>query len=101
MGLAHTTLLPFPCPVVRKAVAGFVCDPVLDPEDQFIPVATGNWGCGAFGGDKHLKSLQQWIASSLVGRQVLVPFLFCLIVLPLLLTFCLCAPLADEVLLVP
>lgn len=26
--------------------------------------ATGHWGCGAFGGDKQLKALQQWIAVS-------------------------------------
>lgn len=26
--------------------------------------ATGHWGCGAFGGDKQLKAIQQWIALS-------------------------------------
>ena len=25
---------------------------------------TGNWGCGAFGGDAELKSVLQWLASS-------------------------------------
>lgn len=33
-------------------------------------VATGNWGCGAFGGDVELKLLQQWIAASAVGRSL-------------------------------
>ena len=27
-------------------------------------IATGNWGCGAFGGDPQLKALIQWIAAS-------------------------------------
>jgi hypothetical protein len=26
--------------------------------------ATGHWGCGAFGGDKQLKAIQQWISVS-------------------------------------
>jgi poly(ADP-ribose) glycohydrolase len=35
-------------------------------------IATGNWGCGAFGGDPQLKSLLQWIAASEAGcRQLL------------------------------
>ena len=33
-------------------------------------VATGNWGCGAFGGDKELKSLLQWMAASMAGRPL-------------------------------
>ena len=33
-------------------------------------VATGNWGCGAFGGDARLKALVQLMAASLVGRDV-------------------------------
>jgi len=27
-------------------------------------IATGNWGCGAFGGDPQLKSVMQWMAAS-------------------------------------
>lgn len=27
---------------------------------------TGNWGCGAFGGDPQLKAMLQWIAASQV-----------------------------------
>ena len=34
------------------------------------PVATGNWGCGAFGGDKELKTLQQWMAATVAGRPI-------------------------------
>jgi hypothetical protein len=32
-------------------------------------VATGNWGCGAFGNDHLLKFLQQWLASSDAGAE--------------------------------
>jgi poly(ADP-ribose) glycohydrolase len=32
--------------------------------------ATGNWGCGAFGGDPRLKSLLQWIAASASGWNI-------------------------------
>ena len=31
-----------------------------------IGVATGNWGCGAFGGDPEVKTIIQWLAASQV-----------------------------------
>jgi poly(ADP-ribose) glycohydrolase len=34
------------------------------------PVVTGNWGCGAFGGDLELKFLQQLCAASAAGRPM-------------------------------
>ena len=51
---------------LNKALVGF---------DHKFPtkgadVATGNWGCGAFGGNIHLKSLLQWCAASAAGRGV-------------------------------
>ena len=33
-------------------------------------VATGNWGCGAFGGDPHLKFLIQLLAASQCNRDM-------------------------------
>jgi len=42
----------------------------LDPEDDHAPYATGNWGCGAFGGDVEVMSLVQWVACSACGRQM-------------------------------
>ena len=33
-------------------------------------VATGNWGCGVFGGDVALKILIQWMAASRAGKSV-------------------------------
>ena len=39
--------------------------------DGLLPaVATGNWGCGAFGGDPELKAVLQLLASSAAGRGV-------------------------------
>lgn len=35
-----------------------------------MPFATGNWGCGEFGGDAQLKSLIQLLACSYVGRNM-------------------------------
>ena len=32
-------------------------------------IGTGNWGCGAFGGDHELKFLQQWVAASFAGIE--------------------------------
>jgi poly(ADP-ribose) glycohydrolase len=33
-------------------------------------IATGNWGCGAFGGDVGIKSMLQWIAATLSGKDI-------------------------------
>jgi hypothetical protein len=33
-------------------------------------VATGNWGCGAFGGDARLKSLLQLIVCTVIERPI-------------------------------
>jgi len=39
-------------------------------KDQYNWISTGNWGCGAFGGDLPLKSMLQWIASTMSGRSM-------------------------------
>ncbi len=49
---------------LTKAWAGF--DEPGTPE----VVATGNWGCGVFGGDAELKTLIQWLACSRVGKAM-------------------------------
>ncbi|CAI9104078.1 OLC1v1002689C2 [Oldenlandia corymbosa var. corymbosa] len=41
------------------------------PNQEKIGVATGNWGCGAFGGDPEVKAMIQWLAAS----QALRPFI--------------------------
>ncbi len=57
---------------LNKAYSGFSCEVVGDDlaTGKLVPVATGNWGCGAFRGDKHLKTLIQWMAASRAGREV-------------------------------
>eukprot|EP00095_Tigriopus_kingsejongensis_P006463 maker-scaffold128_size327099-snap-gene-1.11 protein:Tk06463 transcript:maker-scaffold128_size327099-snap-gene-1.11-mRNA-1 annotation:"poly(adp-ribose) glycohydrolase-like isoform x1" len=35
-----------------------------------VAIATGNWGCGAFGGDPQLKSLIQLLAAAEAGRDM-------------------------------
>jgi len=35
------------------------------------PISTGNWGCGAFGGDAQLKFLIQLLAASMAGRRMI------------------------------
>ena len=42
----------------------------LPPTECTTGIATGNWGCGAFGGDVELKSLLQWIAASQVITSI-------------------------------
>ncbi|KAJ8604308.1 hypothetical protein CTAYLR_002548 [Chrysophaeum taylorii] len=51
---------------LRKVVAA--CQPVGDADAE--PFATGQWGCGVFGGDPLLKALIQWLGASICGRAV-------------------------------
>ncbi|XP_070707586.1 poly(ADP-ribose) glycohydrolase-like [Pempheris klunzingeri] len=53
---------------LNKAYCGF-----SRPENQsknLAAVATGNWGCGVFGGDTRLKALLQMLAAAEAGRDV-------------------------------
>ncbi|XP_061087122.1 poly(ADP-ribose) glycohydrolase-like isoform X2 [Conger conger] len=53
---------------LNKAYCGFARPEV---ESQHLSaVATGNWGCGAFGGDTRLKALLQMMAAAEAGRDV-------------------------------
>lgn len=55
---------------LNKAFCGFSFETPNDKLDgRLAPLATGNWGCGAFGGDKEIKTLIQWMAASQVGRS--------------------------------
>ncbi|KAF9125801.1 hypothetical protein BGW39_007142 [Mortierella sp. 14UC] len=59
---------------LNKAIAGFRRSPITssewglcrgeDPSPRGDLIATGNWGCGAFGGHLHLKFLIQLLAAS-------------------------------------
>ncbi|ESQ51769.1 hypothetical protein EUTSA_v10016528mg [Eutrema salsugineum] len=47
----------------------------IDHEEK-IGVATGNWGCGVFGGDPELKIMLQWLAISQSGRPFMSYYTF-------------------------
>lgn len=53
---------------LNKAFAGF-CP--IDPQDKVKKIATGLWGCGAFGGNFQLKAIIQLMASSVCDRDML------------------------------
>ncbi|XP_075313687.1 poly(ADP-ribose) glycohydrolase [Odontesthes bonariensis] len=53
---------------LNKAYCGFA-RPKEESQNLFA-VATGNWGCGVFGGDTHLKALLQMLAAAEAGRDV-------------------------------
>jgi poly(ADP-ribose) glycohydrolase len=59
---------------IHKAYVGFS----LAKLDNDIPktIATGNWGCGAFNGNHELKFIQQWIAASFAGIEILDYYTF-------------------------
>ncbi|KAL3280193.1 hypothetical protein HHI36_017693 [Cryptolaemus montrouzieri] len=59
----------YPAAVLRelgKAYAGFYSHHT----DNLAPVATGNWGCGAFKGDSKLKTLIQLMACNAAHRDL-------------------------------
>ncbi|KAJ1391218.1 Pol [Sesbania bispinosa] len=41
-----------------------------------IGIATGNWGCGAFGGDPEVKTIIQWLAASQAVRPFIAYYTF-------------------------
>ncbi|XP_037076309.1 poly(ADP-ribose) glycohydrolase-like [Pollicipes pollicipes] len=51
---------------LNKAYVGFH----FEDQTGLPPVATGNWGCGAFNGDPRLKALLQTMAAALTGRDL-------------------------------
>ncbi|XP_015254109.1 PREDICTED: poly(ADP-ribose) glycohydrolase-like [Cyprinodon variegatus] len=53
---------------LNKAYCGFHCSNLNIK--HLSAVATGNWGCGAFGGDTRLKALIQLMAAAEAGRDV-------------------------------
>ncbi|XP_061914047.1 poly(ADP-ribose) glycohydrolase-like isoform X2 [Entelurus aequoreus] len=53
---------------LNKAYCGFFCN--IANRKHLSAVATGNWGCGAFGGDTRLKALIQLMAAAEAGRDV-------------------------------
>ncbi|CAN7104275.1 unnamed protein product [Brassica rapa subsp. narinosa] len=62
----------------NKALCGFlhVCKKDCIDHEDGVGVATGNWGCGAYGGDAEVKSLLQWIAVSQARRPFMSYYTF-------------------------
>mgnify|MGYP001055557927 CR=1 FL=1 len=52
---------------LNKAYAAFSA--LLVPNSSLSTIATGNWGCGIYAGNKQLKFLIQWIALSVVNQK--------------------------------
>ena len=61
---------------VNKAFCGFLNHPHYQTQecDSNAGVATGNWGCGVFGGDPEIKSILQWLAASQVSFTLQLVF---------------------------
>ncbi|VVB07464.1 unnamed protein product [Arabis nemorensis] len=86
-GLSHTeTTVPREAPLNdvetnrEKPANNFVRDFYVDgadPKDhEDDGVATGNWGCGVFGGDPELKAMIQWLAASQARRPFISYYTF-------------------------
>lgn len=59
--------------ILRELVKAYVAclgDISEDAGPRCSAIATGNWGCGVFGGDPQLKALIQWLAASAADRNV-------------------------------
>lgn len=54
---------------INKAYVGFLCRDDCNYIKQ-MDIATGNWGCGAFKGDKSLKFFIQLVAATLSKRKL-------------------------------
>ncbi|CAG0889946.1 unnamed protein product [Darwinula stevensoni] len=64
----HTQFKPsLICRELNKAYAGFFNG---NHKKEAVAVATGNWGCGAFGGDPKLKFLIQLMAATEASRDL-------------------------------
>ena len=61
---------------IHKAYVGFNLINLETEKEIEKIIATGNWGCGAFGGNHELKFIQQWIAASLAGVKRLDYYTF-------------------------
>ena len=61
---------------IHKAYVGFNLINSEDEKDFNKIISTGNWGCGAFGGNHELKFIQQWVAASFAGVKRLDYYTF-------------------------
>jgi poly(ADP-ribose) glycohydrolase len=55
---------------IRRELIKFAAGLSCRSAGNYGEVATGNWGCGAFGGDPELKALIQWIVVSAYQKEM-------------------------------
>lgn len=57
---------------LNKCYVAFLFDDKIEKsKEQIATISTGNWGCGAFGGDPELKFLIQLLAASYCDRKII------------------------------
>jgi hypothetical protein len=56
---------------LNKAYVGFMKNS-YEREQELVPIVTGKWGCGEFGGFAPLKMMIQWAAASLANRKIVI-----------------------------
>ena len=61
---------------IHKAYVGFNLINFKTEKNSNKTIATGNWGCGAFGGNHEMKFIEQWIAASFAGVKKLDYYTF-------------------------
>ena len=63
---------------IHKSYVGFNLINLEEEEKEKFEktISTGNWGCGAFGGNHELKFIQQWISASFAGVKRLDYYTF-------------------------
>ena len=67
--------------VERDLIKAFIGFNLVNFDDKEVEkkiktISTGNWGCGAFGGDFELKFIQQWLAATFAGVEKLYYYTF-------------------------
>ena len=67
--------------VERDFIKAYVGFNLINFDDENVAklkktIATGNWGCGVFGGDFELKFIQQWLAATYAGVETLYYYTF-------------------------
>ena len=66
---------------IRDLIKAYVGFNLINFNDKDVSklektISTGNWGCGAFGGDFELKFIQQWLAATYAGVDKLYYYTF-------------------------
>ena len=67
--------------IKRDLIKAYVGFNLINFDDKDVAkmektISTGNWGCGAFGGDYELKFIQQWLAATYAGVEKLYYYTF-------------------------